>query len=93
MKMVAIMSKKGKTACTMDGIRHDQEVERWPVPNVNHEAMIEPRYQSTLNYLARGLSNIPWAQSIDSTINLPSKPSFRATVDGPARSTGWAQLS
>lgn len=46
----------------MDGIRQDHEVERWPVPNVSHEAIIEPRYHRTLNYYTGDLNSHPRAQ-------------------------------
>jgi hypothetical protein len=36
------------TACTMDGILHDQLLSIWFVPNVNQAAMIDPKYQVVL---------------------------------------------
>lgn len=40
----------GRIVCTIEGMRHDQCVLRWPVPKVSHDAMIDPTYHNTLNW-------------------------------------------
>lgn len=93
MKIVAIMRSNGKAACTIDGIRQDHEFDRWPVPNVNHEAMIEPTYQSTLNCSLELISSLYGAQKHGNSYRSPLMIPFHAVEDGPARSASWVRLS
>lgn len=82
MKEMPIMTVKGRTAWTMDGMRQDQCVSRCPVPKHSHPAMMDPTYHRTLN--CEGTGKLVLKLNSMKCLKhrrhlLPARP-FRATV-------------